>query len=323
MNFVLLPFVLATWIPTNEEIWKNGPEYTFGMEINMIAAMHIDNGSFIGTRMAGKLKCRPKEPHNLICKIEDTKIIRVHPKGFNTSGMEIYQNESYSPYGVGRDNFLVKFNKEGIENYILEKTDRPAEVWIIDMIRLITNQLSIGADLENRRNDEQFKKLENFTVGECETEFKISRKRIVIKLSQKELKYKIISTLASKQFDFSPDEKIQIEKRRNIQNCHRRKEYFFGTRYTKGIVLRDVYNNLKSSSSRIVFSKDSFLSETTNECEIFDLEKNHLGNVLDNMKLTLEDVQPAKEELVTIPNVTYYDILAGESVAYTENHYKN
>ena len=79
----------------------------------------------------------------------------------------------------------------------------------------------------------------------------------------------------------------------------------------------------KSSSSRIVFSKDSFLSETTNECEIFDLEKNRLGKVLDHIKLTLEDVQPAKEELVTIPNVTYYDILAGESVIYSENNYKN
>lgn len=216
------------------------------MEINMIAAMHSDNGSFLGTRMAGKLKCRPQDAQNLICKIVDTKIIRIHPKSFNTSGMDIYQNESYSPYGLGRDNFQVKFNKEGIETYILEKTDRPAEVWIIDMIRLITNQLSVGADLENRRNDEQFKKLENFTVGECETEFKISRKRIDSKLSQKELRYKIVSTLVSKQFDFSPDEKIEIEKRRNIQNCPRRKEYFFGTRYTKGIVLRDVYNNLVS-----------------------------------------------------------------------------
>ena len=208
--------------------------------------MDMDNGSFLGTRMAGKLKCRPQDAQNLICKTEETKIIRIHPKGFNSSGMEIYQNESYSPYGLGRDNFQIKFNKEGIESYILENTDRPAQVWIIDMIRLIANQLSIGADLENRRNDEQFKKLENFTVGECETEFKITRKQIDSKQNQKELKFKIVSTLASKQFDFSPEEKIEIEKRRNIQNCPRRKEYFFGTRYNKGIVLRDVYNDLVS-----------------------------------------------------------------------------
>ena len=216
------------------------------MEINMIAAMNMNNGTLLGTRMFGKLKCRPQDSRSLICRTDDTKIMKIKPKGFNTSEMEIFENDCCSPYGLGSDNFEVKFNENGITSYVLEDTNRPAQVWIIDMIRLITNQLSIGSDLENRRNDEQFKKLENFTVGECETEFKINRKRITKMENQKELKYKIVSILGSKQFDFSADEKIEIEKRRNIQNCPRRKEYFFGTRYNKGIVLRDVHNNLVS-----------------------------------------------------------------------------
>lgn len=223
------------------------------MEINMIADMNTDNGSVLGTRVAGKLKCRPPDFQSLICKTEDTKIIRINPNGFNTSGMEIYKNESYSPYGLGHDTFQVNFNKEGVESYGLESSDDEASKWIIDMIRLITNQLSIGADLENRRSDEQFKKLENFTVGECETEFKISRKRINGEMKN-DLRYKIIPTLTTKQFVYAADEEIEIEKRRNIQNCPRRKEYFFGTRYNKGIVLRDVYNNLVSC----LFMKSKF-----------------------------------------------------------------
>ena len=79
----------------------------------------------------------------------------------------------------------------------------------------------------------------------------------------------------------------------------------------------------KSSSSCIAFSKDSFVSETTNECDIFDLEKNRLGKVLDHIKLTLEEVHPAKEKLVSVANPKHYDIIAGESVVYIENHYKN
>ena len=79
----------------------------------------------------------------------------------------------------------------------------------------------------------------------------------------------------------------------------------------------------KSSVSQMVISKNNFTTETTNECEIFDLERNHLGKVLDHMKLRLEDVQPAKEELLPISKPKSFDVLAGESVIYSENHYKN
>lgn len=65
------------------------------------------------------------------------------------------------------------------------------------------------------------------------------------------------------------------------------------------------------------------MSETTNECEIFDLDKNRLGKVLDHIKLKLENVLPAQEELVSISNAKVYDTLAGESVLYSVNNYKN
>ena len=71
-----------------------------------------------------------------------------------------------------------------------------------------------------------------------------------------------------------------------------------------------------------MISKNNFTTETTNECEIFDLEGNHLGKVLDHMKLSLKDVQPAKEELLPIVKPKSFDILAGESVVISENHYK-
>lgn len=215
------------------------------MEINMIAAMNTDNGATLGTRVSGELKCRPNDLNLLICRTEDTKIIRTHPNGFNTSGIEVPRNESYSPYGLGHDLFQVNFNNDGIESYSLESANDEASKWIIDMIRFITNQLSIGFVLDERRNDEQFKKLENFTIGECETEFKISRRKDVNN-SNKGAKF--IPTFSQSKFIFDPLDEIEIEKRRNIQNCPRHKEYFFGTRYIKGIVLKDVYNKLVSYS---------------------------------------------------------------------------
>ena len=250
----MYPSHLATWVPTNEDIWKYGPEYKFGLEVNMIAAMNMDNGTLLGTRLSGKLKCRPhpQDSLSLICRTEDTRIIRIMPEGFYTSGLQVYKNESYSPMGIGRDNFQIKFNKEGIESYILEDTKRPSQVLIIDMIRLVANQLSIGADLEKQRFNNHFKKLENYTVGECETEFSISRKPIEEVESRRKMKYKLVSAFPEKKFDFTDDEKIEIEKKRNIDNCPRRKEYFFGTRYTMGIVLRDVFNDLVSVFIKLI-----------------------------------------------------------------------
>ncbi|XP_043475543.1 uncharacterized protein LOC122507091 [Leptopilina heterotoma] len=321
MHFVFLPFLFA-WNPSPYENIKYGPEYTFYMEINMIAAMNTDNGATLGTRVSGELKCRPNDTNLLICRTEDTKIIRTHPNGFNTSGIEIPRNESYSPYGLGHDLFQVKFNNEGIESYSLESANDEASKWIIDMIRFITNQLSIGFVLDDRRNDEQFKKLENFTVGECETEFKISRRKDVNNNSNNNNNNKgpkIIPIFDQTKFIFGPFDEIEIEKRRNIQNCPRHKEYFFGTRYIKGIVLKDVYNKLMSSTSRIKFSTFDFVSETTNECEIFDMDKNRIGKVLDHIKLKLTNIQSAREEMVFISNATAYDTLAGDSV----NNYKN
>ena len=220
----------------------------------MIAAMNMDNGTLLGTRMSGKLKCRPNPQNSLslICKTENTNIIRIHPQGFHTSGLEVYKNISYAPIGLGRDQFQINFNKEGIENYILENTKRPSQAAVIDMIRLIANQLSIGADLEKQGFDNQFKKMENFTVGECETEFQVNRKPIEKREIRRKMKYKIISAMTEKQFDFSDKERIEIKKRRNIEKCSRRKEYYFGTRYTLGIVIRDVFNDLVSAKINFI-----------------------------------------------------------------------
>ncbi|XP_051162584.1 uncharacterized protein LOC127282409 isoform X3 [Leptopilina boulardi] len=323
MNFTLLPFVLASWISNKEGPWKYGPEYQFSLELNMIASMNNDNGTLLGTRVAGKLICRPKDLKNLICRTEETKIIRIHPEGFYTSDIDISKNDSYSLFGMGRDNFQIKFNRQGIENYIFDDTKRPSSEFVIDMIRLIANQLSIGADLEKQHYQGNFEKMENFTIGNCETNFQINRKPITENESRRKMKYKLISIFSDKQFNFSEDEKLIIKKKRNIHNCLKKKEYFFGTRYTFGIVLRDVYNDLKSSVSQMVISKNNFTSETINECEIFDLERNHLGKILDHMKLKLENIQPAKDELVPITKQKFVDIIAGDSVVIAVNHYKN
>lgn len=63
----------------------------------------------------------------------------------------------------------------------------------------------------------------------------------------------------------------------------------------------------------------NFESETTNECEIFDMDKNRIGKVLDHIKLKLINIQSARDEMVLISNATVYDTLAGDSV----NNYKN
>ena len=53
----------------------------------------------------------------------------------------------------------------------------------------------------------------------------------------------------------------------------------------------------KSSVSRLAITKNSFLSETVYESDLFDADQNNLGKVLDRVSVRLDSVKPAEEEL--------------------------
>ncbi|XP_057319398.1 uncharacterized protein LOC130663876 isoform X2 [Microplitis mediator] len=305
MLFQLLPFFLAAQV-SDKDGWKYGPEYTFLGEVKMITSLDSDKGQYLGTGLYSKLRCRPREPDVLRCKLDDTKITRLDVQGgFNPEKAKPAANETFRPFNAIPVPFEIKFNDRGIESYIIEKNEPSLPDYCVNMARLIANQLSIGADLSDEMRS-TYRSFENFTVGECDVDFKVTR-----------LPNKDSEAIKDSKFELTPLDKLgklaneimEIEKERNVKECLRCVRPFFGTRYTLGLVYRDVLSLIKSSVSKIVVSKNKFVSETNNENDVFDQDRRKLGKVLDHMKLTLESVLPATDQLEKFNNPVVKGVL--------------
>ncbi|XP_023290174.1 uncharacterized protein LOC111673843 isoform X2 [Orussus abietinus] len=295
MQYLLVPFILASSINVDENPWKHGPEYTYGVQLNMVTGMNEGHHEYLGTRLITKMKCRPKEPDSLSCRYLDAKFTRLLPKDFDVLGAEPAKNATYVPFGIGPERFEVKFNERGIESFLVPRSIAP---WSVDMFKLIASQLSVGTNLG--RKEETFQIMENFTMGQCETRFKVIRRDDEDQNGLRKARFKL---------QFLPElgvpsgQILEVEKKRNLRNCSPRAKYFFGTRFTYGLVPYTAIDHLTSSFSRITLSESEFTSETVNRCDIHDEEdREKIGEVLDHIKIFLESIEPAKEELKEVPS---------------------
>ncbi|XP_034939525.1 uncharacterized protein [Chelonus insularis] len=304
MLFQLLPYFLAAQVSTNtNDTWKYGPEYLFSGHAKMITSLDQDKGKLLGTGLYLKLKCRPREPDILRCKMDNTEITKLQPQAFDIKYANNAQDDGFRPFTVFNEDFEIKFNEKGIESYIVdEKT--PLANWGMNMVRLIANQLSIGIDLSDEMRP-TYKALENFTVGECDVDYRIIRMPWKSDPNQ------------NMSFELKPlekigkfgDESIEVQKRRHVKDCLRTAEPFFGTRYALGLIPKDSVTKLLSSESKILLSKTNFTSETINENEIYDKDRKKLGKIIDHMKLDLESIYPTTTELPTFVSQKNKEIL--------------
>ncbi|XP_015109372.1 uncharacterized protein LOC107036139 [Diachasma alloeum] len=291
MLFQLIPFLLAAQLDvTDNNAWEFGPEYHFSGFAKMITSLEQDMGKALGTGVYFNLTCRPREPDVLRCRLLNTTITRLKPQGFSVDNAEPDSNDTHRVFNIIKVPFEVKFNERGIDTFITEGKDAP--VWSINQVGLITSQLNIGID-DYYELGSTHKARENFTVGECEVNFTITRQQIA-EHKQGNNDFKLIPL---GKLEKLAGGSILVNKERHVKDCIRCVEPFFGSRYTLGLLLRDVITKLKTSISRISISKHDFTSDTINESDVYDENRKKSGKVMDHMKLTLESITPAKEKI--------------------------
>lgn len=293
--------VKAIRIASDKDIWQNGPEYTFSARTSMIVDLDEDKGNYKGTSLVNKLKCRPKEPRSLVCRFEDSKFVRLSPRAFNAEETVPDADATFSPFGFGDDaHFEVKFNEKGIESYTFDNNTLSAVNDLSNMYRLIANQLSLGVTI----NDTLFRTMENFTIGECSVICKVSRHKPTNRTARRTFE---ISSLID--LDVIDENVVEIVKERQLQDCIPHPVYFFGTRYTYGLVYRGTIEKLMFASSRMLISKSSFTADSVNVVDLYDEGRKKIGSALDHIQLTLESVDPARGQLPTISNPKTTDVI--------------
>lgn len=202
----------------------------------MITSLEQDEGSPLGTGVYIDLKCRPREPDILRCQLVNSTITRLKPLSFSVDDAEPSSNDTHRYFNILKSPFEIKFNEKGIESFITERKYSPVP-WSINEIRLITSQMSMGVDLSD--SNPASKAMENFTIGECEVDFKITLDPIAEEKKPGNFELSLLGKLAE-----SSGQTITVTKRRNVKECIRCIQPFFGSRYTLGLVLRDVLTKL-------------------------------------------------------------------------------
>nr|XP_012135211.1 PREDICTED: uncharacterized protein LOC100881008 isoform X2 [Megachile rotundata] len=283
-------------VPTNEDQWKNGPEYTFNASLGMVTSMEVDKGQPMGSNMFVTLKCRPKEPTRLHCRFENARIAKFVPEKFEAEASMPPANATFSDFGFGNASFEILFNEDGIENYKFENDDRQMGDYLVNMYRLIANHLSVGVKF---RKDvpSPLRKLENSSVGECNVTYNVSRRKLDQPISIEEFQ---LVWLPDQRID--PEQETEITRETHLSDCLIHSVYFFGTRHTFGIVPVGSMEKLQSSTGRIIISSSNFTSESTNKVDVYNTKRKMIGSVLDHIRLTLVSVTPLTSDFKEITN---------------------
>nr|KAF7394267.1 hypothetical protein H0235_016862 [Vespula pensylvanica] len=292
MNFILIPFFLATNLIINDDAWYNGPEYSFSVHWSIISDLEKEKGRYMGKALLMTLKCLPREDY-LICHFEDAKIGKWSSKKFDREGALPARNTSYERFNFSVNNFVIKFHQNGIDHYLVEKDDKLMNQILIDMFRTIVNQLNIATNLDQK--DDNFQEKQIFFMGECPADYKILRSKVNNYCDNK--KFDLVLLIDSKLND---DEIIRIKRQIVLDQCAPPDLYYFIGRDIHSTIFENTTDRLISSESNTRISKNCFTTETLNIVDIYDQEHKKLGNVLDHLYISLDSIHPAQASRISV-----------------------
>ncbi|XP_011136044.1 uncharacterized protein LOC105181155 [Harpegnathos saltator] len=164
MNVILIPFFLAANVVVNDTTeWAYGPEYSYN--VNMTYVIKSDPAEPAGTmQLMSSVKCQPKVSENsLLCRLR------------NSTTMMSLRKDNTSREVETEQMFEIKFNERGVESLLIEP---PSRMEVVNFIRKIANQLSVGADMKRKIGMPQFMARENTSMGDCATMYRITREEL-------------------------------------------------------------------------------------------------------------------------------------------------
>ncbi|XP_032673326.1 uncharacterized protein LOC116845110 isoform X3 [Odontomachus brunneus] len=261
MNVILIPFFLAANVAVNDTSeWTYGPEYLYN--VNMTYVIKSDPTEPVGNmQLISAMKCRPKVAENsLLCILQNsTTIMSLEKDNTRTTTREIKTEQM----------FEIKFNERGVESLLIEP---PSRMEVVNFIRKIANQLSVGTDMKRKIGMSQFMARENTSMGNCATMYKITREELPETLDTlKVWEHADIKLVVLPMADARPGTTLTIEKSR--MGCINSPRYvdftigilkmgrFFSKIYVDGVSGFETYTELdgklrtESISSRIIAFK--------------------------------------------------------------------
>lgn len=201
-------FLSVSYISTpGNDTWLHGPVNTYLVDFNVTFPNYPDNTKSIGFH--AMLKCRPQGFDVLNCFLDNSRM------AFKDSDM-YKEDESYRINEL----FLIKFDRRGVRHLMVSPRLTP---WQLGVLRTIANQLNFGVDLLDKSNS-TFNDIERSYIGECDSFVNISREVRDIERPPGKENFEIISMAG---FRKRHNEVVEIEKRRNLENCIHRNEYMF------------------------------------------------------------------------------------------------
>ncbi|XP_029165795.1 uncharacterized protein LOC114936688 [Nylanderia fulva] len=202
MNVVLIPFFLAANVVVNDTSkWTFGAKYSY--DLNMTYMIKTDPHEPVETMtLISKLNCRPKSADNLFCHLQNSTIVNFGRNPNTTREVETEQM------------FEIKFSERGVEGLTIEP---PSRMEVVNILRKIANQFSIGVDWRKIERISQFMARENSSMGNCATVYRIRRgelKTNTIGDEQVDDDFRFIASTMLADDDAKPITNLLIEKSR-------------------------------------------------------------------------------------------------------------
>ncbi|XP_076175557.1 uncharacterized protein LOC143150888 [Ptiloglossa arizonensis] len=287
MIALLIPFFTATLF--DETQWHYGPEFVFDVESNLTTIPLHHDGVHSINYMVMNLFCRPQPPNRLYCHVDNCK--QQNTDLTNDNRVDVTENEKN--YLCYEGPFEIHFNEYGAEYLVVSERIATAN---LNDLKLIAERFSIGADL-NGLPDGNFDTSENTTIGRCAVNIGINH--IPSKETKNKMKRYRYELESLPRLNKVPGESLIIQKTINLNNCSHYAPFYFGT-YGKNVVVEpDLNSHLESSSSRIYVSDFQFVSSMSRHGTMGSDKMKNLVVINQYISLSLRDIRPAKQELVS------------------------
>lgn len=181
--------------------WTFGPKYSY--DLNMTYIIKTDPHEPVETMtLISKLECRPKQADDLFCHLQNSTIVNFGRNANRTREVETEQM------------FEIKFSERGVEGLIIEP---PSRMEVVNILRKIANQFSVGVDWRKIERISQFMARENSSMGNCATVYRIRRgepKANAIEDGRIDDDFRFVAPTMAADDDAKPASNLLIEKSR-------------------------------------------------------------------------------------------------------------
>ncbi|XP_076276923.1 uncharacterized protein LOC143207388 [Lasioglossum baleicum] len=271
MNFVLIPFFLAATIIVDDPTkWQYGLVAHYHANITLNSGANENAMELVN--MTTTFTCRQRSMDELIC--------------------------SFPEILLRKPEFLVKFNKNGMENFSFQEVVGRRE---LSVIRFIMKELSVGVDLLQHANSlSAFVVNQSYVLHDCSTLFTVLQDLGSPTFTNfgKKRDY-VLDVLSIPQR--KPGANVIIEKRTNSKWCNRTSE----DNASGGMSLIS-----EKSVTKMHIGGNTFVSLNKLTAKTRQMRENHSFITEITTYVELAGVEPATEELPPMDDLTQMAMLS-------------